>query len=269
MFQKVLISTWDILTESMVQKDDSLRMKILRTCTSSTLVEKYTSGEEAEAAPPQKKSNEGASRRDDKEARVEKTYDELLERHKENFSTHQLNLWARMIVNKIHFSYDDPPPKNPLITGSNVPKPTPMKDTQLTEAILGAATAFTKAVAPAAPISLPNATDQIYSQERKADIRLKNFEQLKCLQQLFKDNVLTEEEFKQQKQNKLKAYNVTMLLCYYVNVTMLLCNTLNHIFHNPRSNFDCHCGECHPSNQFDVIGKFHCLLQGRDHSFCF
>ena len=175
---------------------------------------KYTSGEiylwlealeEAEAAPPQKKSNEGASRRDDKEARVEKTYDELLEKHKENFSTHQLNLWARMIVNKIHFSYDDPPPKNPLITGSNVPKPTP-KDTQLTEAILGAATAFTKAVAPAAPISLPNATDQIYSQERKADIRLKNFEQLKCLQQLFKDNVLTEEDFKQQKQiilNKL------------------------------------------------------------------
>ena len=151
---------------------------------------KYTSGEiylwlealeEAEAAPPQKKSNEGASRRDDKEARVEKTYDELLEKHKEKFSTHKLNLWARMIV---HFSYDDPPPKNPLITGSNVPKPTPKKDTQLTEAILGAATAFTKAVAPAAPISLPNATDQIYSQERKADIRLKNFEQLKCLQQL-------------------------------------------------------------------------------------
>ena len=41
----------------------------------------------------------------------EKTYEELLEKHKEKFSTHQLNLWARMIVNKYISAMMTPLPK--------------------------------------------------------------------------------------------------------------------------------------------------------------
>lgn len=159
--------------------------------------------DDVEDPPPKKKDADEASgsRREDKEAKVEKAFETLQAKHKEKFSIHQLTLWARMIVNKLHDSYDDPPPRNPLIDG-NVPKQ--KKDT-LAEAIVGAATAIAKAVAPTAPKTSPHAPDQVYFLGRSADIRLKNLEQLKCLQQLLDDKVLTENEFKEQKTIILEA----------------------------------------------------------------
>ena len=106
-----------------------------------------------------------------------------------------------MIVNKLHFSYDEPPNQNPLITGDKAPKP---RNGTLVEAITGAGTAIAKAVTvtPAAPKTPPltSAPDtRMVSPGWSADIRLKNLEQLKCLQQLLEDKVLTEEDFKGQK----------------------------------------------------------------------
>jgi hypothetical protein len=62
---------------------------------------------EKEVAP---KKTEGGSKREYKEARVDEAYEVLLEKHKDKFSTYQYTLWARMLVNKLHHSYDEPPP---------------------------------------------------------------------------------------------------------------------------------------------------------------
>ena len=159
---------------------------------------------EVEEPPPSKK-NKGGSRREDKEARVDEVHQELLKKHQDKFTTYQLSLWARMIVNKLHFSYDEPPNQNPLITGAKVPNP---RNGTLVEAITVAGTAIAKAVTPAAPKTPPLASapnTRMISPGRSADIRLKNLEQLKCLQQLYEDKVLTEEEFKEQKTIILEA----------------------------------------------------------------
>ncbi len=163
--------------------------------------------DDVEKPPPMKKKKEGGSRREDKEARVKKVHQELETKHEDKYTHYQLSLWARMLVNDVHHSYDDPP-HNPLITGTSMPKP--RKDT-LVEAIAGVATAIAKAVstspaAPKTPPHVPTAVpNPILTPVRSADIRLKNLEQLKCLQKLLEDNVLTEEEFKEQKTIILRA----------------------------------------------------------------
>ncbi len=165
----------------------------------------YKSGEihlwcEVEEKATLKKADvyEGGSRREDREARVDEAYEVLLEKHKDKFSTYQYTLWARMLVNKLHHSYDEPPPRNPLMNTGNIH--TQRKDT-LVEAISGAAKSFAKAMAPAPPALLtpPHVPDQILSLGKSADIRMKNLEQLKCLQQLFESKVLTKSEFMEQK----------------------------------------------------------------------
>ena len=64
--------------------------------------------------------------------------------HGDSLSYPQYKLWARLIKNGQH-KYTENPPDHPMISGkySKTPKP---KDTNLTEAIAGAAVAIVKAL---------------------------------------------------------------------------------------------------------------------------
>ena len=70
---------------------------------------------------------------------MNEVHQELQKKCQDKFNTYQLS--------KLHFSYDEPPNQNPLITGAKVPKP---RNGTLVEAITGAGTAIAKAVTPAA-----------------------------------------------------------------------------------------------------------------------
>lgn len=81
-----------------------------------------------------------------------------------------------MIVNDIHESYSQPPTV-PMITGM---------------------------------VSKPKKVSPLLVQLREvqfhlADVRMKNFQQLRYLQQLFQDDVLTEAEYTEQKSKILQA----------------------------------------------------------------
>lgn len=161
--------------------------------------------------PPRKKKREEpvSSRREDKERKVDEALETLLVKHKNTYTKNQLQLWARMITNKLHDSYDDPPPNCPPITGQGIALK-PQKKETLTEVIAGAAAAFVKAVSPAATktpaqIVQNDSGCRLLSPARSADIRMKNLQQLQCLQRLFEDKVLTEGEFMEQKNIILEA----------------------------------------------------------------
>lgn len=111
-----------------------------------------------------------------------------------------------MIVNGIHESYENPP-NVPMITGS-ISKPPPRES--LSEIIAGAATAIVKAINPAPVTTLPtDSTSESrptnLSPGRCVDVRMKNFQQLRYLQQLYNDSILTEAEYQQQKASIMQA----------------------------------------------------------------
>lgn len=103
-------------------------------------------GEEPPSTPPPpKKKEERSSKREDKEKKVEETIQALQEKHEDKYTAHQYTLWARMIANNLHQSYDDPP-NVPQICGI-VSKPPKQKD-NISDVISMAATALVKAVRP-------------------------------------------------------------------------------------------------------------------------
>ena len=133
-----------------------------------------------ELEPPSKRTKEGngCTRHQEKGKRIEEAFEELCKKHQDSYTRPQLKLWARIIINDIHESYDHPP-KVPMITGS-IPKP---KKESLSEAI---ADAFMK---PVSPINAPahqvpkqiEVTKSCTSSGRCADIRFKNLQQLRYL----------------------------------------------------------------------------------------
>ena len=93
------------------------------------------------------------------------------------------------------------PPNVPLITGSVQRQP---RKESLSDAFTNAASAIAKAFSPM-PNS-PLSTQVKCSPSKIADIRMKNLEQLRYLQQLREDGILTE-EFLLQKNIVLKSLN--------------------------------------------------------------
>lgn len=166
---------------------------------------------------PQPKKKKEASRREDKEEAVDRAFNKLKDMHLNKYTKPQLKLWARMITNDIHESYDQPPDV-PMITGT---KSKLQKKESLSEVVASAAVAFMKAVGPTQTASTPTpvpATPTIEehaasgssvsasrSPGKSADIRMKNLQQLGYLKQLYNDNVLTEAEFTEQKEIVLEA----------------------------------------------------------------
>ena len=136
------------------------------------------------------------SKRQKKEEEVESV---LKEKHGDAFDTPRLRLWARMIVSKLHANYDSPP-SIPAFTS------TPKKPRQqsYSSAIEGAAIAFAKALGGSPKdAATPSQPPVGVSPGRAVELRMKNYEQLRYVQQLYDDGILCEEEYAEQKQDIL------------------------------------------------------------------
>ncbi len=116
----------------------------------------------------------------------------------------QLRLWARMIHCGTHEDYQEPP-HVPMITG--MPPKRPKKDS-LTEALTGAAEAVAKAFAPSPsqPLSassshlIPTTSGTVgISPGKSVELRMKNLQQLRVIQQLYEENILSDSELTEQK----------------------------------------------------------------------
>ena len=138
---------------------------------------------------------------DEKEDEIDDTYKRLKAKHGDTYTDPQLKLWARMIANHLHSDMDDPP-KVPMITGPPV-KREPKKES-LEQAIIGVANAVTKAVNQTSEESSVQRNARI-SPLRATDIRSKSYTQLRMVQQLYDDGILTESEFAEQKKNILDS----------------------------------------------------------------
>lgn len=120
--------------------------------------------------------------------------------HGTNYEVTQLRLWARMIQCGTHDNYENPP-NVPMITGI-APK---RHKENLSGSLAGAAVAIVKALSPP-PLEKKENSDIVrISPSKKCDLRMKNLEQLRYIQQLYEDNILSEQEFLEQKDITLAA----------------------------------------------------------------
>ena len=134
---------------------------------------------------------------------MDDVYQDLRKRHGEMYSTPQLRLWARMVTANLHEDLDTPPS---VPAFGNAPKRPRHQSESLSDTIGGAAVAIVKALRGETSTKgcmLPSSTPNM-SPTKFVELRMKNFEQL---QQLFEDDVVTEEEYAEQKQSIFCALN--------------------------------------------------------------
>ena len=155
---------------------------------------------------PAATSNEPTSKHQKIELEMDSIVSELKEKHCSNYTMPQLRLWARMIISGHHESTVDPPDV-PAITG--IEKKT--KKQSMSEAIVEAATSFASAIRSPQP-NIPGEKTQTppksiadahrpigLSPGRTAELRFTKLQELKELQLLLDQNILTEDEFLEQK----------------------------------------------------------------------
>ena len=153
--------------------------------------------EEDEEEIPRKKQRR-ETKRNEREEELEDLFQQLKKKHGDDYSGPQLRLWARMIVSNTHDDLENPP-NVPLIVGQVKRQP---RRESLSDAFSNAASVFAKVLSP------PTTPSQsMCSPSKVVDIRMKNLEQLCCLQQLREDGILTEEEFHMQKRIVLNTLN--------------------------------------------------------------
>lgn len=171
---------------------------------------------EGHCAKRKREANSAVSKRGQQEAEVESTYKELKERHQESWDTPRLKLWARCIVSGIHDDYDNPP-ASPAFTSA---APKRARKESLSEAIGGAAVAIVKAL-QSDPKEKPSEKSKSQSSVafgpeashsgpgvspgRAVDLRMKNYQQLRYLKELYEENILDEKEYVDQKRSILAA----------------------------------------------------------------
>lgn len=159
-----------------------------------------TEGDHEDGSHNRKRPLETTSKRQEKEEEVEALFSELKDKHSGKFSIPQLRLWARMVASGIHDDMEEPP-QVPMITGIT---PKRAKRETLSDALTPLANAITKAFTGNQVCSTPEksavASQQCgISPAKVADVRMKNLEQLKFLQQLYEDGILSHAEFIEQK----------------------------------------------------------------------
>ena len=152
------------------------------------------------------------SKRQQIESEVDDVVSELKEKHSSMYSLPQLRLWARSIISGNHDSKDEPP-NLPAITGLGPKRP---KKQSFGDALAEAASSFASAIrAPeirqsggpnAVVLSGGNPTKVSESERpvclypgRVTELRSKKLQELKELQYLLEHNILTNEEFAEQK----------------------------------------------------------------------
>ena len=146
---------------------------------------------------------EQSSHRKAKEDENESIFKDLHEKHSGKYDTPRLRLWSRMIAAGIHDDYDEPPDIPAFSKSKRARKETVM------DSISGAAVAIVEALqdkgkttgTSAAPVSTG------MSPGKCIDLRMKNFEQLRYLQSLLDDGILSEAQYAEQKRSVLDILN--------------------------------------------------------------
>lgn len=174
----------------------------------------YNKGDEivlwCDSSSPKRKRQDdtstSASKRQTKEDEVDSTYQTLKKKHLEKYETPKLRLWSRMIVGGLHDNTDEPP-DIPAFQSGGAKK----KKGSTVDAIGGVMDAIARIVEQKTPqdqVSPPvNSGVPVagVSPAKAADLRMKNLEQLRYLQGLFDDGIISEQELVEQKRIVLDA----------------------------------------------------------------
>ena len=155
------------------------------------------------------------SKRKLRDEEVSSTVDQLKELHGTKYTIPQMRLWSRLVAAGHHSSLDTPP-NIPAINGVT---PKRKKQESLAEAVAGIVssmrnpdpsvnqTATCANVVITSPSPLSNKTCPImgHSPSKISDLRMRYIKELRELQELLERNVLTQEEFLEQKSIILDA----------------------------------------------------------------
>ena len=140
-----------------------------------------------------------SSKRQKREDSVDIEFEKLKARHGSSYDSLKLRLWARMIVQGVHKDYDSPP-QIPAF-GS----PPQLHKESVSSAISGAAMAITKALSGTPPKKDGSDRQAGISPGKAIELRMKNYEQLRYIQQLYDDGILSETEYTEQKRGILDS----------------------------------------------------------------
>ncbi len=142
----------------------------------------------------------GSTYRQGKEEEADKTFTELRDKHGNKYDSPRLRLWARMISTGLHSDFDNPP-EIPAFQGST---PKRARRESLSDVISGAAVAFADTLKGRKEKDTDQSPASVLasgiSPGRSVELRMKNYEQLRYLQQLYDDAILSTEEYHEQKQ---------------------------------------------------------------------
>ena len=150
-------------------------------------------------------------KRQEREDQVDEVFKDLKLKHNDKYSIPQLQLWSRMICTSLHDDTDKLP--NIPAFGASTKKP---RKESVADAITGAAATVIKALhkpevnsssdskASAEPQSHITLITGI-SPGKAVELRMKNLEQLRFLQNLFEDGILDEKEYSEQKNSILSS----------------------------------------------------------------
>ena len=188
-YEKRSSKCWLVTTEDLAEMYSGLKTdEVLLWCDAEVSDDKRSDGR-------RKKRDGGTSSRLDEED-VDEHYKTLTEKHGDSFSVPQKRLWARTLHCGTHDSYDTPPPL-PMFG----PQPKRPKKDSLADTITNAAVAIMKATTPPTSVAQPSQqapSSVVMSPGKSVELRMKNLQQLRFLQQLFDDNILSETEFLEQ-----------------------------------------------------------------------
>ena len=146
-------------------------------------------------------TDEGTSckKKPDREGKVQEIVENLKAKHASLYTAMQMRIWAEMITSGMYSRMDEPPNTSMFIRagGKSVSH---SKQTPVMQAITDAATALTSALSPKQiPASDSNKVSTQQSPAKVIENRSRLYKQLSELCQLHKEGVLTEDEYKIEK----------------------------------------------------------------------
>lgn len=159
-----------------------------------------------ESAKKKKKDGDKVTRRQEKESDIDEVFKQLKEKHGVTYDNPKMRLWARSICGNLHDDLDVPPDL-PVFRDK-----TPKKNKEsLSEALSGAAITFANAfktdtnVQTVQTVQTTECSTVPLSPGKTVELRMKNFEQLRYLQQLVDDGILTSKDYIEQKDKILSS----------------------------------------------------------------
>ena len=154
-----------------------------------------------------RKDDSGTSKRTENEQQVNDVYKDLRDKHGSEFETPKLRLLARMICSGLHDDYNSPPDV-PMFSSQPATKK-PRKE-PLSEVLSSAAIAIVKSLDKSndhtkVSSGNPSMNAPGLSPGKSGDLRMKNYEQLRYLKQLYEDGILDDKEYFEQRQSILST----------------------------------------------------------------